>query len=317
MKFNASKPKYECLLLHGLCEHEGRMYQLAKFLQNQGCNVHVPTHLGHGERVISTDQIKKIRDFYLNDEKDLNLLKHAQCNKTLEEKYQKSRERVTMYDHLEELKSDLKEIANQSNLPVIIVGFSMGGLLALSLAESKVINNVEKLLLISPALRVNIPKAKGYMKPFSLILNGAVQLLHQMRFYHFPGTKWLGRRLSRSTMSMPCREVVPNVSEDRREQFIFQNDPLVAKRVPLSYLNAIQEMMLDLKRKDMDSLSKQVKIALTWSHGDSIVNPAEIANFSKQYQSISYEVTDYDCHDLLRAQCAPKVYKFIEEFILS
>ena len=118
-------------------------------------------------------------------------------------------------------------------------------------------------------------------------------------------------------MSMPCREVVPNVSEDRREQFIFQNDPLVAKRVPLSYLNAIQEMMLDLKRKDMDSLSKQVKIALTWSHGDSIVNPAEIANFSKQYQSISYEVTDYDCHDLLRAQCAPKVYKFIEEFILS
>ena len=67
------------------------------------------------------------------------------------------------------------------------------------------------------------------------MLNGGVQLLHDMRYNEFPGTKWLGRRFSRSKLSMPCSEVTPNVSEDRREQFIFQNDPLVAKRVPLSY----------------------------------------------------------------------------------
>ena len=64
-----------------------------------------------------------------------------------------------------------------------------------------------------------------------------------------PGTSWLGKNLSQSQLSMPCSDISPNVSEDRREQYIFQNDPLVAKRVPLSYLNAIQEMMLDMKRK--------------------------------------------------------------------
>ena len=138
-----------------------------------------------------------------------------------------------------------------------------------------------------------------------------------MRYNEFPGTKWLGRRFSRSKLSMPCSEVTPNVSEDRREQFIFQNDPLVAKRVPLSYLNAIQEMMLDIKRKNLTPLANEIKIGITWSSGDSIVNPGEISNFCKTYPSSSYEVTDYACHDLLRAPCAPEVYQFIEGFTQS
>ena len=118
MKFLADEPIYECLLLHGLCEHEGRMYQMANFLRDQGCNVHVPTHLGHGERVFQSDKIKNIQDFYLNDERDLDLLKHSHCTKELEKKYQMSRERVSMYDHLSELKTDLKNIANHSDLPI-------------------------------------------------------------------------------------------------------------------------------------------------------------------------------------------------------
>ena len=136
-----------------------------------------------------SDKIKNIQDFYLNDERDLDLLKHSHCTKELEKKYQTSRERVSMYDHLSELKTDLKNIADHSDLPIIIAGFSMGGLLALALAESRINKRIKKLLMISPALRVNIPEGKGWAKIFTSLLNGGVQLLHEMRYRNFPWYK--------------------------------------------------------------------------------------------------------------------------------
>lgn len=317
MKFENKDAKYECLLLHGLCEHEGRMYDLAKFLQKNGCQVHVPTHLGHGERGLKIDSFEDIQNFYLNNSEDLDLLRHNHVSSELEKEYQQSRETVSMFCHLEELEADLKEIEAQSNKPIIIVGFSMGGLLALALAERYISDRVSKVLLISPALRVNIPKSRGVLKPFSLLANGALQIFHEMRYKRFPGTRALGRYLSQTKISIPCNEVTPNVCELRREQFIFQNDPLIAKRVPLAYLNAIQELMIDLRSKDMTELNERVDLGLAWSSGDSIVNPKEIKRFSQQYKNKHICIDDYACHDLLRAQCSERVYEFIEDFVQS
>jgi alpha-beta hydrolase superfamily lysophospholipase len=315
MIFKNSNADYECLLLHGLCEHEGRMYDLAKFLQEHACQVHVPTHLGHGERGLKNDSFEDIQNFYLNDSKDLDLLRHNHVSAELEKEYQHSREAVSMFCHLKELEEDLRQIESQSDKPIIIVGFSMGGLLALALAERYLSDRLHKVLLISPALRVNIPKSKGLLKPVSLLANGMLQLFHEMRYRHFPGTKTLGKYLSQTKLSIPCNEVSPNVSELRREQFIFQNDPLIAKRVPLSYLNAIQELMLELRAKDMAALNERVDLALAWSSGDSIVNPKEIRRFARDYNNKHICIDDHACHDLLRAQCRDKVYDFIKGFV--
>lgn len=317
MKFENASAEYECLLLHGLCEHEGRMYDLAKFLQSHGCQVHVPTHLGHGERGLQSSAFKEIQKFYLDGSENLDLLRHDLVGSELEKEYHQSRETVSMFCHLKELEEDLRLIELQSDKPIIIVGFSMGGLLALALSERYNSPRLKKTLLLSPALRVNIPRARGLLKPMSMMSNGVLQLFHEMRYKNFPGTKALGKYLSRAKWSIPCNEVSPNVSELRKEQFIFQNDPLIAKRVPLSYLNAIQELMLELRAKDMSSLSERVNLGLAWSSGDSIVNPKEIKRFAKHYKTDHLCVDDYACHDLLRAQCSEKVYEFIEDFVKS
>ncbi|WDE97817.1 alpha/beta fold hydrolase [Lentisphaera profundi] len=317
MKFENPSAKYECLLLHGLCEHEGRMYDLAKFLQKNDCQVHVPTHLGHGERALNSSAFKDIQNFYLNDSKDLDLLRHTHKGSELEKEYQYSRANVSMACHLQELEGDLKAIEAQSDKPIIIVGFSMGGLLALALAERYISKRISKLLLLSPALRVNIPKGRGVMKPVRLMANSVLQVFHELRYLNFPGMKSLGKYLSKAKLSIPCNEVTSNVCELRREQFIFQNDPLIAKRVPLSYLNAIQELMLELRSKDMSELSRKIKIGLAWSSGDSIVNPKEIKRFSRYYENSHLCIEDHACHDLLRAPCYEEVYDFIGGFLRS
>ena len=75
--------------------------------------------------------------------------------------------------------------------------------------------------------------------------------------------------------------------------------------------------MLDLRSKDMTELNERVDFGVAWSSGDSIVNPKEIKRFSKQYKNKHICIDDYACHDLLRAQCSERVYKFIEDFVQS
>ena len=47
------------------------------------------------------------------------------------------------------------------------------------------------------------------------------------------------------------------------------------------------------------------------------MNPNEIEKFAKAYSVSFLQVKQLACHDLLRAKCAPEVYKFIEGFIKS
>ncbi|MGC0328380.1 acylglycerol lipase [Streptomyces sp. SAI-170] len=93
-------PRFLALLVHGYGEHSGRYERLAEVLTSHGAAVHAPDHMGHGRS---------------------------------------AGERVVIED-FEDVVTDVRTVAEQAraahpDLPLIVVGHSMGGLIASRYAQ--------------------------------------------------------------------------------------------------------------------------------------------------------------------------------------
>ena len=99
-------PKAIFQLAHGMAEHIDRYDRFARFLANRGYAVFGNNHIGHGNSVISDDDLGHIsgKDGYLNMTKDLRLL-----TQIAKERY--------------------------PDIPLILFGHSMGSFLARNYAE--------------------------------------------------------------------------------------------------------------------------------------------------------------------------------------
>lgn len=165
------------LLVHGVCEHGGRYGHLANWLAGRGVEVVIPDLRGHGKSGGGRAHVTNF-DVYLND---LRLI-------------------------LDSLPSPL---------PLVVLGHSMGGLVAIRLAQTYP-NLMSGLCLSSPLLKValHVPRWKR------LLATGLVWLIPELRF----------RTNIRAT----------NMSRD--EQFLARRraDPLIQKSVTAAWFLAME-----------------------------------------------------------------------------
>ena len=117
-RWDTPQPRAACLLVHGLAEHSGRYMTLAETLANRRFSVWALDHRGHGRSEGRRGDCRSLQDFVL-DLRQLVLQAHA---------------------------------ANPS-LPLILIGHSLGGLIALTFATAYP-DQIRAVAVSSPALRL-------------------------------------------------------------------------------------------------------------------------------------------------------------------
>ena len=144
-RWTVPQPRGVCLLVHGLAEHSGRYSHVAQALTEQGFSVWALDHRGHGRSEGIRGDCRSLGDFV----EDLHLLVKAVR-------------------------------ATRPDLPLVLVGHSLGGLIALSYAAEHP-GEVRAVAVSSPALKlahetppwkVALVTATSRVMPTALFQNG-------------------------------------------------------------------------------------------------------------------------------------------------
>lgn len=208
-----SDPRAYMVIVHGLCEHSGRYEQMAEFLNKRGIRVTAYDQRGHGQ---SGGARGHVQDFdHLTDD--------------LMQMIQKCRQQMD----------------ENENLPLLILGHSMGGLVVLRFAQ-RFGNTVSGVIASSPALApaVSIPPVKAA----------------------------LGHLMSRIRPQLTFdNQLAPeHISHDDSVVQAYISDPLVLGRVSARLFT---EMTKTMERTHQDAPLLSAPLLLQAAGDDRLVNP--------------------------------------------
>ncbi|MCF8028732.1 MAG: lysophospholipase [Desulfobacteraceae bacterium] len=212
-----SDPRACMVIVHGLCEHSGRYEQMAEFLNERGIRVTAYDQRGHGQ---SGGARGHVQDFdHLTDD--------------LMQVIQKCRQQM------------------DENLPVLILGHSMGGLVVLRFAQ-RFGNTVSGVIASSPALApaVSIPPVQAA----------------------------LGRLMSRIRPQLTFdNQLAPeHISHEDSVVQAYISDPLVLGRVSARLFT---EMTKTMERTNQDAPVLSVPLLLQAAGDDRLVDPGACRKF--------------------------------------
>ncbi|MBS0012481.1 MAG: lysophospholipase [Desulfobacterales bacterium] len=218
-----SGPRACMVIIHGLCEHSGRYEQMTQFLVERGIRVTAYDQRGHGQ---SGGPRGHVQDFdHLTDD--------------LLQVIQKSRQQM------------------DKNLPLLILGHSMGGMVVLRFAQ-RFGDTVSGVIASSPALApaVSIPPVKAA----------------------------LGRLMSRIFPQLTFdNQLAPeHISHDDSVVQAYISDPLVLGRVSARLFT---EMTKTMERTNQDAPLLRVPLLLQAAGDDRLVDPEASRRFFEQIQS--------------------------------
>lgn len=207
------EPTGTLLLVHGLAEHCGRYAHVAQRLCALGLRVVAYDQRGHGASG-GARMVAERPDVFLDD-------------------------LVELYDRV---------VRRWPELPIVL-GHSMGGLVAARLATSRV-RPVRALVLSSPAL--------------ALRLSGAMLTMHRMLLTLAPNLR----------VPSPIRPA--DLSHDYAEVSRYRADPLVQRTLTAGIL---QSMMLGIERAQADAPLLEAPTLLLVAGADRVVDPAGSRRF--------------------------------------
>jgi alpha-beta hydrolase superfamily lysophospholipase len=218
-----SDPRAYMVIVHGLCEHSGRYEQMAKFLNERGIRVTAYDQRGHGQ---SGGLRGHVQDFDLLTDDLMQVIQ--KCRQQMDE-----------------------------NLPLLILGHSMGGLVVLRFAQ-RFGATVSGVIASSPALApaVSIPPVKAA----------------------------LGRLMSRIRPQLTFdNQLTPeHISHDDSVVQAYISDPLVLGRVSARLFTEITKTM---ERTNQDAPLLSVPLLLQAAGDDRLVNPGASRKFFEQIKS--------------------------------
>src|SRR3990167_361660 len=145
--WEAEKPKYNLIIIHGFAEHSGRYDQFASDLTKDGISSFSFDLRGHGKSQGERGFIKNFNEFY----DDISMFTERIRN-------------------------------SRGALPLFLFGHSLGGLLAFRFKQLKKSDEIKGVILSSPlfGLAINDPKFKKVMVPAMKLLAPRITLYNEV-----------------------------------------------------------------------------------------------------------------------------------------
>lgn len=318
----SEKPRGWVLLIHGLCEHPGRFFHLARFLARRGWASVMPVLEGHGhapgrfarwrsvyEAAFREDDPDALSRFYSDKARewreDQRIAHRANLNR---------QRTLSMADHRSRLGDVVEQVAAfWAAGPQFVLGHSLGGLLACAMGRDlagrpgKVPRGV---VLINPALQpIGRPGLEARMVELSWRRRKTV-------LFREGGCVQRLARMIRQTIDVAWSSEA--VSDLPAEVRLHRADPLNLRRVSGAYLLAIQSLMSEL---EADPRPYPVPAFLAASGCDRIVNGAGALQFGRrlsQETGLSHRVFFFEelfAHDLSRSTCWPRLQPGLENWM--
>lgn len=235
------------VIVHGLSEHGGRYDELARLANREGFDVAAPDLYGHGD---SPGARGHVRDFDA--------------------------------DHLGAIDEAVRRIERQDpDLPVLLVGHSLGGLIAARWAQTRVFaSRLRGLVLISPfvAQRIAVPGWK----------RAAAALLARVG----------------PSVSLPTGIPDDSVFREPSEAASFAADPLVQRRMSAGHWAAINRELAELRRA---AASLETPTLVLVAGNDLVVDSAATLAFAAELPDATVIEYPEAYHNLAHDPVAPRM----------
>jgi alpha-beta hydrolase superfamily lysophospholipase len=241
-RIDASRERLRVVVSHGLGEHSGRYANLTGALCPMGASLWIPDHRGHGR---SQGRRGHVSDFG-------------------------------------EYAADLKRLidrARSDGIPLLLIGHSMGGLIALSLVR-RFPGAVDGLVVSSPLL--------GLSRPLSPLMNAASRFLAAF----FP------------KLLMPNGLDVGYISHDANTVTAYKTDPLVHDRISARW---VASCMDEIAALDAAPDAFDLPLLMQIAGDDHLVSPAASLAFFERlgtrdktlhhYENLYHEIYNEPTHD--------------------
>ncbi len=224
-------PKAACLVIHGLAEHSGRYATLAQTLVSHSFAVWAMDHRGHGRSEGRRGDCRSLAEFV----QDLHQL--------------------------------VQEVqANFQKVPRVLIGHSLGGLIALAYAVEHPLA-VQAVAVSSPALRL----AQAPSKAKVYIAKGLAHLL--------------------PTTPIPNGVNPQHLSHDPQVVEAYEKDPLVHRVLTARCAVALQRAMQEAPRL---AVKLKVPCLILQAGSDLVCDPQESASFAKNVQNATVSFRRYE-----------------------
>ena len=324
-------PQITILFIHGLCEHSFRYFKPAVKWAHKGYQILLFDLQGHGSKLAQMKTILKWARNYLNEpytDEFRNILKSfANEDSNLFEKIREQNVRelanVKMDVHFEQILSIIHTMGSSEEgmkqRPFFVAGHSLGGLLAANvgwhLGKSRK-NLLDGVILFSPAL---MPIAE----PSGGVLQSAVVKLswHSRQNLLLTPLGWLIRSFSKLGLNQNTSWVSEWISDIQYERDLHRVDPLLLRRVPVSYLAEIEKLMSETINKGSDYPVDSIIFAPL---ADPVVNAKGTVRFGRELQTsrktdsnplVTYPEFPY--HELLRSSKREEVFEEMYRWLMA
>ena len=310
-----TRPHTTILFIHGICEHAFRYFPIAIEWAREGYQVLLFDLRGHGLDSMPIKPFLWLARAY-SEVKDARKLTNAiesgilNCLELIEqiqESHLDLLKSVKMADHLHQISSIISELTSQragpNDPPFFLAGHSLGGLLTTEAGWGLGNHGTvlpKGIILFSPALKPNAKPAGGCLESAVLSLSWNS---HQSGW--LAPVKWMLRGFASLNLKQDTHWVSDWISDIPDERELHRIDPLILRKVPLSYLSSIERQMI----RTLDKGARYPVDAIIFVPlADRIVDAEGTVAFGETLctsrgdkSSQLFVYGDFWCHELLRS----------------
>ena len=320
------RPIARVVQIHGLGDHAGRHVMHARRLAARGYAVTIVELAGHGGQPGDWAETLHVYDAYARNDRPSDLLAlfrnerifPAPVREALAARQYQRLANTSAAEHLAQVAAVVEHLDHldpgAAGLPLILIGHSMGGLIA-----------HETVWRMAPALRptlagvVMIAPAFGPQgNPASPAMQLAVSGLWRLRLLPVSPTRAAAKALLGLNFPVDTTWGKKWLSDVAPEVELFATDPLVPHRLPTRYASSIESLMAASSRRP--AMTPYEAFMLLPSRDgitsrEAAVEFASRANPAAGATRVASATFDVVAHDLLRSSARERAFRSIEQWM--
>jgi alpha-beta hydrolase superfamily lysophospholipase len=327
-RFESELPRHkgEVLFIHGLTDHPGRHFSTAQGLAKRGFGVTLFDLAGHGGRQEPLERSESVyRSYALSDNAPLISWTIGAPTPSDFFPAQYSKLETTSIGHHQGqvdymLSQVIPQLAGTPDVPLFLMGFSMGGLLAADAAirwsqkAPGLSPRVKGVVLLSPAFR---PQGRPTNRVENLVIDAA----WSERNYPISPIRFVLKNALQINVKLDTAWGAEYMSDQPEEIELYRRDPLIPKAIPSAYASSIESLMSIVNRKATEF---PVDSLFLFPSKDGITSVQGGLAFARRVESASREqecrIVQYygnESHDLTRSSVRDQVRRTLVDWLES